>query len=271
MRHKLLGVVIAAAAPLLVQAQGRGGQAPPPVGRPGARVDLTGYWVSVVTEDWRFRMVTPPKGDYASVPLNNEGRRVADTWDPAKDEASGNQCKSYGAGNVMRVPERLHITWENDTTLKIETDAGQQTRLFHFGPPQPPAGEAGLQGYSVAQWEGGPAGRGGPAQGGAQAQGAAQTGGPGALQETQPRGGSLKVVTTHLRPGYLRKNGVPYSGNATVTEYYDRTQESNGDSWLVVTTIVDDPQYLQQPFITSTHFKQLPDASGWNPTPCTAK
>ncbi len=234
--------------------QGRAGArgGPPPAAQAAAPIDLTGYWVSLVTEDWRWRMVTPPKGDYASVPLNPEGRKVADTWDPAKDEAAGNQCKAYGAAAIMRVPTRLHITWENENTLKVETDAGTQTRLFHFGPSQPPAGEAGWQGYSAAEWSlvgaGGRGGRGGP-----------------------PQGGSLKVVTTHMKPGYLRKNGVPYSANAVVTEYFDRTIEPDGNSYLIDTNIVDDPQYLQQPFITSTHFKKEPDGSKWHPSPCEAK
>jgi hypothetical protein len=205
-----------------------------------------------VTEDWRFRMVTPQKGDYASVPLNPEGRRVADTWDPAKDETAGNQCKSYGAAGLMRVPGRLHVTWADDNTLKIETDAGKQAREFHFGAAEAPAGDAGWQGYSVATWEYVAAGRG--------------RGGP-----QQPRMGSLKVVTTHLRPGYLRKNGVPYSANANLTEYYTRANEENGDSYLIITTIVDDPQYLAQPFVTSTHFKKEPDGSKWMPSPCTAR
>ena len=253
---------------------GRGG--PPPTAKAAAPEDITGYWVSIVTEDWLYRMVTPAKGDYASVPLNQAGRQVADTWDPAKDEAAGNQCKSYGAAFIMRVPGRLHITWADDNTLKIETDAGEQTRLFHFGPPRPPTGEAGWQGYSEAAWEDaggrgrgrGGLGRGGRGGGGGLGAPGAQTGQPPA----PPSGGSLKVVTTHMRPGYLRKNGVPYSANTVLTEYYDRTIETNGDSWLIITTIVDDPMYLAQPFITSTHFKKLPDSGpGWHPTPCTAK
>ncbi len=208
------GACVAAVAALYVlpaalQAQGRGGR-PLPNGKEGARVDLTGYWVSVVTEDWRWRMVTPPKGDYASVPLNAEGRKVADTWDPAKDEASGNQCRAYGAAGIMRIPTRLHITWENDTTLRIDTDAGEQTRLFHFGGNPPANMEPSWQGYSEARWSGPPVPQ-GPAQG------ATQTSGPGALQELESRGGSLEVTTSHLRPGYLRKNGVPYSTNARVT------------------------------------------------------
>jgi hypothetical protein len=208
---------------------------------------MTGYWVSIVTEDWRFRMVTPPKGNYSGVPLNPDGRKLADSWDPAKDEAAGNQCRSYGAAGLMRVPGRLHITWENDATLKIETDAGTQTRLFHFGGKEPQAGEPSWQGYSVAEWE-------------------LAGGGRGAAKN-----GNLKVVTTRLLPGYLRRNGVPYSANTVLTEYYDRIRTPTGDEWLVVSTEVRDPQYLTAPFITSTHFKKQPDAAGWMPEPCASK
>src|SRR5215813_1064759 len=244
-------------------------QAPPGTARAVSPIDLTGNWVSIVTEDWRFRMVTPPKGDYASVPLNAAARQMADKWDPAADEAAGNACKSYGAANIMRTPGRLHISWQDDSTLKIETDAGQQTRLLHF--TGTPAGDASWQGYSQASWEiagvtpgGGGGGRGGGGGGGGR--GAAAGGPPPA-----PRGGSLKAVTTHLKEGYLRKNGVPYSENTVVTEYFDRHNESNGDQWFTVTTIVDDPKYLAQSFITSTHFKKEPDASKWYPSPCKAK
>jgi hypothetical protein len=252
----MLAAILAVGASAGLSAQGRAGArggppGPPPTAQAAAPIDLTGYWVSLVTEDWRWRMVTPAKGDYASVPLNPEGRKVADTWDPAKDTAAGNQCKAYGAAAIMRVPTRLHITWEDDNTLKVETDAGTQIRLFHFGPPKPPSGEAGWQGYSAAEWD---------VVGGGRGRGA-----------VRPQGGSLKVVTTHMKPGYLRKNGVPYSANAVVTEYLDRTTEPDGNSYLIVTNIVDDPEYLQQPFITSTHFKKEPDASKWHPTPCEAK
>src|SRR5262249_53497348 len=206
------------------QGGGRGQQAPQ-TAKAAAPFDITGYWVSIVTEDWRWRMVTPAKGDFASIPTNDAGTKVGQQWDPAKDEAAGEQCKSYGAPAIMRVPGRIHITWQDDTTLKIETDAGQQTRLFHFGEFQPPGGPATWQGNSVANWEIAGGRRGGP-----------------------PAGGSLKAGTTGLRAGYLRKNGYPYSEKATVTEYYDRTNESNGDSWLIVTTIVNDPVYLAQEF-----------------------
>lgn len=230
---------------------GRGGPPPAPLTpKANAPEDITGYWVSLVTEDWRFRMVTPAKGDYASVPLNPAGRRVADMWDPDKDIAAGEQCKSYGAPALMRVPGRVHITWVDESTLKVEMDSGEQTRIFHFNAAPPADEKPSLQGYSVASWDGPPPGRGarGPM-----------------------RAGSLKVVTTHLKPGYLRKNGVPYSENTVLTEYYSRTNETDGTSYLIVTTIVDDPMYLAQPFITSTHFKMEPNGAKWMPMPCEAK
>jgi hypothetical protein len=251
-------LAISMAIPVGAHAQGRGGRGGPPRSpKDAAPIDLTGYWVSVVTEDWRFRMVTPPKGDSPGVPLNPEGRAVANAWDPAKDEAAGNQCKGYGAASLMRVPSRYHITWQDDNTLKIEADAGTQTRLLHFGGAKP-SGAPSLQGYSAAEWQmalGGRGGRGGQGQPGAAAQ----------------RGGSLKVVTTNLIPGYLQKNGVPYSEQATVTEYYDIVHEADGEQWLIVKSIVEDPKYLARPFITSPNLKKQPDASGWNPTPCTVR
>lgn len=250
------GVLALAIAPLAMSAhaqRGRGAAPAPTTPRQQAPIDLTGYWVSVVTEDWRYRMVTAPKGDHPGLPLNAEGNRVANAWDPAKDEAAGEQCKAYGAAGVMRAPGRLHITWDADDVLKLETEAGTQTRLFRFAAAPAGAGEPSWQGTSVAQWElpGGGRGRG---------RGAAQ-------------GGSLKVVTTRMRPGYLQKNGVPYGGNAVLTEYFTRTTEPNGDSWLIVTHVVEDPQYLTGPFIRSTHYKKLPDtpAPAWTPEPCSAR
>ena len=227
---------------------GGGAQANP---RAAAAVDLTGTWVSLVTEDWRWRMRTPPKGDYASLPLTPAATKVADSWDPARDTAAGEQCRAYGAPGIMRVPGRIRIGWENDTTLKVETEAGTQTRLFHFTAP-PAASAPDWQGTSVANWLGG--GGGGRRGGGAGA----------------PRQGSLRVITTNARPGYIRKNGVPYSANARVTEHFNRINHANGDSLLVVTTLIEDPQYLNTRFQVSTHFKKVPDGSGWNPTACSA-
>jgi hypothetical protein len=233
-----------------------------------APIDLTGYWVSIVTEDWRWRMMTPSKGDYASVPINDEGRRVADAWNLAKDEAAGLACKPYGIGNIVRMPGRMHITWEDDRTLKVEFDAGTQTRLLHLDRPAAGSkpGEKTWQGVSAAQWQ--IAGqtvevdRNGIPQAGGGGRGRRGAAAP-------PAGGSLFVTTTNFREGYLRKNGIPYSADATITEYFDRVgPEPNGDVILLVRTVVDDPKYLQTPFITSTHFKLEKDGSKWNPSPC---
>ena len=236
-----LGIAATAAA----QARGRGTAQTP---RDAAPIDLTGYWVSVITEDWKFRMVTPKKGVYQTLPLNAEGRKVGDSWDPARDEAAGEQCRAYGAGNIMRMPGRLHVTWADANTLQIDTDAGTQTRLLRFAPAAPPPPMPTWQGHSAAVWQFGPGGRG-----------------------VQNRGGNLKVVTTNLRAGYVRKNGAPYSDKSVVTEYFDVNELPNGDRWLTVTTRVDDPVYFTRPYLTSSDFKKLPGAAGWNPTPCSAR
>ena len=201
--------------------------------------------MSIVNEDWRWRMVTPPKGDVASVPLNAEGTKVANSWDPATDGS----CLAYGAAGLMRIPTRLHITWEDDNTMKIDIDTGTQTRRFVFG-AAPAAGEPSWQGSSSARWMFPPGARGRGAE--------------------RPQTGQLVVTTTRMRPGYLRKNGIPYSANATFTEYYVRLVDDDQE-YLAVTTIVDDPQYLALPYIKTYEFKKQRDATGWNPTSCVAK
>ena len=217
--------------------RGRGGGAPPASPRQAAPIDLTGNWVSPVIEDWKFRMVVPNKGVFDGVPLNPQGRELGMKWDPAADEAAGEQCRGYGAGAIMRLPGRLRISWQDDTTLKVETDTGTQTRVFSFRPS--PAGEPSWQGTSAASWN--------------------------------VPGRSLKVITTNLKPGYVRRNGAPYSARATITEYWELHTLPNKDEWLTITTKVDDPTYLTRPYLTSSDFKKLPAATGWNPTPCSAR
>jgi hypothetical protein len=237
---------------------GRGG--PPPTPRAAAAFDLSGTWVAVVTEDWRWRMVTPPKNDSASVPLNPEGRKVAAAWDLDQDNASGNQCRAFGAAAIMRQPLRVQVSWQDDRTLKIETDAGQQTRLFGFAAPAATpttttavGAERTWQGVSTAEWV-------------KQAQSRGL--GFGGRGGGDTSGGTLKVVTTHMRAGYLRKNGVPYSEDAVLTEYYNRHSGPGDLEWFTVTTVVDDPKYLAQPFITSSSFRREADNSKWKPSPC---
>lgn len=237
--------------------RGRGAQ-PQRSPREAAPVDLTGYWVSVISEDWRWRMVTPAKGDFVSIPYTPEAKRVGELWDPAKDEASGDVCKAYGAAGIMRLPGRVHITWQDDSVLKIETDTGLQTRLLIFnGRPRADL-EPSRQGYSSAEWEQPERGVGLPRQG------------LGATREGN-KGQALVVTTNHLLPGYLRKNGFPVSGSAVVKEYFDYFTERDGQPWFAVTTIVDDPVYLQEPFVTSSNFKKEPDGSKWRPRPCSAR
>ena len=201
-------------------------------------------------------MTLPPKGDAESIPLNPEGKKAAQLWDPAKDEAEGGQCKSYGAGGIVRRPGRVHISWQDANTLKVEFDAGTQTRLFHFGAPQG-NGES-WQGVSAANWD---------VPGTNMTRGSFGLGAQGALD----RGGSLKVVTTKMKPGYLRKNGIPYSENAVLTEYFDRFNLPDGGALLLISSELSDPTYLAAPYWTSTHFKKQEDATGWNPTPCSAR
>ena len=245
--HSLLRACAVAAAvlatPLATDAQ-RGQPTPPQTPRAAAAIDLTGTWVSVIHEDWWLRMVTPRKGDYTNLLLTPAARKIADAWDPARDEATGEQCKGYGAAAITRLPGRLRISWQDDTTLKLEYEAGNQTRLFHFrAGPSAAAAAPSWQGVSVAEWR---------------------------YTAVPPRSGELKVMTNRLRSGYLRKNGVPYTANASLTEFYHRLSAPNGDAWLTIVTEVTDPETMVQPFVLSTHFKKLPDGAAFTPEPCSA-
>ena len=268
----ILAIVLCLWSPPAIEAQGGGGSnGSPPTAKASAPIDLIGYWTAVLTEDWHVRMFTAPKGDFGSgapgavaqvtvgqlgvganpaqdgnIPYNLEGAQAAMTWNSAKDESQGNQCKAYGALGIMRQPTHLHITWSNDNTLRVDADFGTQTRLFHFAPP-PGEPEPTLQGHSIASWT-------------------AMGGGGG--QANFERGGALKVVTTHVTPGYYWKNGMPYTANAVLRENLFLLDLPDGDSWMTVTQMVDDPDYLTEPYIVNYHFKKLPDESRWNPTPC---
>ena len=238
-------VLLALHVPASIHAQRQGGSASSPRARDVAPIDLTGYWVSYVTENWRYRMVTPAKGEYRRIPASPAALPIINAWDPVADQRAGNQCKSYGAGAIMSVPGRLHITWQDADTLRIDTDAGTQTRLLRFTAGAPGGNSASAtrptwQGESTARWE------------------------------PVDSGGSLRVVTSNMRAGYLRKNGVPYSERATVTEHFDVAPLPDGGTLLLVTSIVEDPVYLNAPYIVSPHFKKEPDGSKWDPTPCSS-
>ena len=259
--RRALFVGIALASSIAVAEAQRGGPPGPQTPRLAAPIDVTGYWVPLITEDWRYRIVTPPAGDFTSIPISPAGRKAAAAWDPARDEASGEQCRAYGVGGVMRLPGRLRISWQDDRTLKIETEAGSQVRTLAFvGGTAAPAPGGDWQGASRASWDRleGPMGAGAIFGGGGFGAGRASS-------------GSLKVVTTGMKSGYLRKNGVPYSADAVITEYFDRFDLDGGDVLLVVATETVDSTYLSQPYWTSTHYKRQANATGWNPTACSAR
>lgn len=241
---------------------------PPRAPRAAAPIDLTGTWVAVINEDWRYRMVIPSRGDYASVPLTDAARAAADAWDPEQDKAEGNACKAYGAGNIMRMPTRLQIAWTDDRTLRIETDAGKQVRTFNF------VGGGPLQ-VTQQLATGGDDNR--PDARRQQSERSADTGAfaraPRSLQgssRAEWERSNLKVITENLLPGYLRRNGVPYGENAVITEYYYR-YAAFGEEWLTVSTVVEDPQHLRLPFLTSSNFKKETDNSRWSPSDCVSE
>lgn len=220
-----------------------------------APVDLTGYWVSIITQDWQFRMLVPQRGQYADIPINTRARQFADAWSRQADEAAGKQCEAYGAAALMRIPERLHIHWEDPQTLVVQTDAGMQTRLLRFAATAEQLHAApSLQGVSVAQWM-------------------PYTAGPGFAGAMARRGvrahyGWLQVTTTNLLPGLLRKNGVPYSGQTHMSENWAVNADPEGTSWLTVTTTLEDPVYLQVPYVLNSIFQKQSDDAQWDPSPC---
>ena len=249
----LMFVLAAFAPPALVQAQRQEGASSRPA-RNAAPIDLTGYWVSYVTENWRYRMVTPAKGEYRRIPVSPAAVPIINAWDPSADDRAGAQCRSYGAAAIMNVPARLHITWQDADTLRVDIDAGTQTRLLRFTQRASSGVKPTWQGESVARWE--PVAEPDPDSRNA--------------SMPLPKGGSLRVVTTNMRAGYLRKNGVPYSERATVSEHFDLAPLPDGGQLLLVTIVVEDPVYLTAPYVTSPHFKRERDGSKWDPTPCSS-
>ena len=262
------------------QGAGQGGgqaapQGPPPTARASAPYDPTGQWVSVITNNWRNRMVPPPRGGNADIPLNAAGTKIADSWPgPAPDEAAKAECKYYGAASLLFQPTRLRVTWQDDQTLRIDTDAGTQTRLFRFTNATPEGtttataapGPRTYQGSSIASWESRrPAAGGGGGGGGGR-------GGRGAAAQN-PAARYLKVTTTNMLPGYLRKNGVPYGEQASLIEYFDVVPQSDGTTMMFVTIAVTDPEFLNGQYAVIAHFKKesAGDAAKWEPSPCSAR
>ncbi|HTT06957.1 MAG TPA: hypothetical protein VMF64_16885 [Steroidobacteraceae bacterium] len=239
-------------APSPLRAQAPAAAKPAPTPRAQAPIDPTGYWVSLITQNWQYRMVVPGRGEYADIPLNDKAKKFADAWSAAADTAAGKACEAYGAAVLMRNPERLHILWQDEQTLRVDTDAGRQTRLLHFGTPASQQ-SASLQGYSSARW---------------QIDRVVNTFGAPVGRDGSSHYGSLIVHTDHLLPGLLRKNGVPYGADTTVGEIWDLRILSASDQWLTISTKVEDPQYLFQPYVYDSIFQKEPDGSKWSPGAC---
>lgn len=244
---KVIRVAVCATWLMAVASPSHGQVGPAPKGPPHWAAQLPGYWASLITEDWRLRMVTPPRQEYAGIPLNVAAARIADAWDPTKDAAADLECKGYGAAIIMLRPETLQISQPDEGTLQMQIDAGMQTRVFHFGGTAPVDYQPTWQGYSVAQWL--------PRHSGGRIDSNARY---------------LRVTTTHMLPGYLRQNGVPYSANAVLNEAYDLMPVSDQENYLIVTTTVTDPTYLDSPFIMSAIFQKQPDGKHWDPQPCSS-
>lgn len=265
-RGALAGVLLFGSTILWAQQPGpRGAAAVPPSARDQAPWDPSGYWVSLITQNWRHRMVVVGPGDYIGVPINAEAKKVADAWNPAK--AAGKECEAHGGGIVMDLPERLHISWQDANDLRVDTDTAMQTRMLHFLPTRggapggvqaaptsrPPTAMAPTrQGYSVARWV---------------LPGGGQRFGP-AGRAPHSHYGSIEVTTDHLLPGLLRTNGIPYSAGAKKTEWWDLRKEATGEQWLVISTTLVDPQYLTKPYVYDPIFQKEADGAKWDPTAC---
>lgn len=219
-----------------------------------APFDPTGYWVSLITRDWRFRMIVPGRGEYEGVPLSLASKQFADAWRPTQDESAGKQCEAYGAGVVMLVPERLRISWQDDETLQVQTDAGMQTRLLHFDRTGVPGAERSWQGYSSATW----------------VLHQVKPIGPNPVPQDARHFGILKIITTDMLAGLIRKNGLPYSDQSTLTEYWQLPRDpATQMQYLIDTASLHDPVYLIRDYYYTATFQQESGGAKWEPTACT--
>jgi hypothetical protein len=189
-----------------------------------AQVDLSGGWDSIRHEDQIERGAGPEIGDYTGVPINDQARSRADAWDAEKWTQPEHECEphpaDYGArgGGSMRIWAEANPATLEVTAWHTEMMWMQPRRAIYMDHRQHPAEDAihTWQGFSTGEWV----------------------------------GDTLKVTTTHLKEGWIRRNGIPRSDKATMVEYFIR----NGD-YLTVVTIVQDPVYLTEPFIRTSDWK----------------
>ena len=188
-----------------------------------AQVDFSGEWAPRLWEDQPERVPGPELGDYLGIPINEAARLRAESWDASIQTLPEWQCRPHSADYIWRGPSNLRISKEVDpisretTAFHAEWLRSVDRAIYLDGRPHPPADALHTwAGFSTAKWN----------------------------------GDVLTVTVTHLKEGYLRRNGLPRSDKATLTEHWIR----NGDL-LTVMTIINDPVYLTEPFVRTTDYE----------------
>jgi len=188
-----------------------------------AQVDFSGEWAPRFYEDQPERVPGPELGDYLGIPINDAARERGDTWQASIQTLDEWQCRPHSADYIWRGPSQLRITKEVDpvtrqiTAFHAEWLRSVDNVIYLDARPHPPDyAPHTWGGFATGKWE----------------------------------GDTLTVTVTHLKEGYVRRNGLPRSDLATVTEHWMR----HGD-FLTVVTIVNDPIYLTEPFIRSTDYE----------------
>lgn len=186
-----------------------------------AQADLAGMWAQRFHEELPERGEGPEIGDYTGLPVNDAARLRADSWDASKWTVPERQCEPHPADYAPRGPANLRIGRTVDPVSQevVSWDVTvmwslQQRTIFMDGRSHPsPNAQHSWQGFSTGEWD----------------------------------GDMLKVTTTHLKEGWVRRNGLPRSDKATLTEYFIRNQD-----YLTLVTIVDDPVYLTEPLVRTS-------------------
>ncbi len=188
-----------------------------------AQVDFSGEWAPRFFEDQLERVPGPELGDYLGIPINDADRMRGDTWSASLLTLPEWQCRPHSADYIWRGPSNLRIWKEVDpVTRQITAFHAEWLRsidrpVYLDGRPHPPEYAARTwAGFSTGKWD----------------------------------GDVLTVTVTHVKEGYVRRNGLARSEKAKLTEHWIR----HGD-WLTVVTYVDDPVYLTEPFVRSTDYE----------------
>ncbi|HEU4690706.1 MAG TPA: MBL fold metallo-hydrolase, partial [Vicinamibacterales bacterium] len=201
-----------------------------------AQVDLTGMWAPIFHEDQIERIPGPDVGDYAGLPINDAMRMRADSWDASLLTLPEHQCKphpsTYGFRGVGNLRISAEVNEKTQSIVKLHTHIQWQEQkrdIWMDGRPHPPEYAAHTwQGFSTAQWE----------------------------------GNVLVVKTTHLKAGWIRRNGLLITDQATMTERFIRH-----GNYLTHVYLIEDPNYLTEPLIKTSGF-QLVQNPAMQPYPC---